>query len=72
LVGAVGVSGDSSCTDHNIAGRTRHELGFDQVPAGVSAKGDDNIVYDIAGGWGHPECSDAATATAQGFPKAGG
>jgi len=30
------VSGDSSCADHNIAWRTRHGLGLDRVPAGVS------------------------------------
>jgi len=73
LLGAVGVSGDSSCADHNIAWRTREALGLDKVPAGVSANSDDNIVYDgpQAAGWGHPECSDAATAIAKGFAKAG-
>src|SRR5437868_498010 len=40
LVGAVGVSGDTSCADHNIAWRTRNTLALDWVPAGVSAKGD--------------------------------
>jgi uncharacterized protein GlcG (DUF336 family) len=49
LIGALGVSGDSSCADHNIAWRTRNNLKLDHVPAGVS--GDltrpDNIVYDI-------------------------
>lgn len=34
LLGAVGVSGDSSCADHNIAWRTRHTLDLDYVPAG--------------------------------------
>jgi hypothetical protein len=77
LIGALGVSGDSSCADHNIAWRTRNNLLLDYIPAGVS--GDptrpDNIVYDIAypsghpegvsaGGWGHPVCSSAATAIA--------
>jgi len=76
LVGAIGVSGDSSCADHNIAWRTRQALGYDHVPAGVSANHDDNIVYDIsngvsASGWGHPTCSKDATAIAEGFPKAG-
>jgi uncharacterized protein GlcG (DUF336 family) len=81
LVGAIGVSGDSSCADHNIAWRTRNTLGLDNVPGGVS--GDptrpDNIVYDItpqagqqpgvsASGWGHPACSPAATAIAAGLP----
>ena len=62
LVGAIGVSGDSSCADHNIAWRTRHFLGLDYVPAGVSADGDDNIIFDIGedgksvGGFGHAHC----------------
>src|SRR6266850_586600 len=34
LIGAVGVSGDSSCADHNIAWRTRNNLHLDFVPAG--------------------------------------
>ena len=80
LVGAVGVSGDSSCADHNIAWRVRTSLGLDYVPGGVSpdAARPDNIVYDIApqagqmpgvsaSGWGHPACSAAATAIAGGL-----
>jgi len=81
LIGALGVSGDSSCADHNIAWRTRHQLNLDFVPAGVS--GDttrpDNIVYDItpavglamgvsAKGWGHPACSSDATTIAGQLP----
>ena len=81
LVGAIGVSGDSSCADHNIAWRTRSTLQLDHVPGGVS--GDptrpDNIVYDITpqagqmpgtstSGWGHPACSPAATLIAAGLP----
>jgi len=50
ILGGVGVSGDSSCADHNIAWRTRHALGLDHVPAGEGTKGDDNIVYDITYG----------------------
>ena len=81
LVGAIGVSGDSSCADHNIAWRTRNTLNLDYVPAGVSGDPSrpDNIVYDItpqpgqmpgtsASGWGHPECSAAATKIAIGLP----
>ena len=81
LVGAIGVSGDSSCADHNIAWRARNTLNLDYVPAGVSgdASRQDNIVYDItsqagqmpgvsANGWGHPVCSAAATAIAAGLP----
>ena len=78
LLGGLGVSGDSSCADHNIAWKLRYALGLDNVPAGVSATGDDNIVYDIttdatghavsASGWGHPECAPAATAIARALP----
>jgi uncharacterized protein GlcG (DUF336 family) len=81
LLGAVGVSGDSSCADHNIAWRTRHTLKLDYVPAGVSGdlKRPDNIVYDItsptgfmigvsANGWGHPACSPTATTIAGELP----
>jgi uncharacterized protein GlcG (DUF336 family) len=85
LVGAIGVSGDSSCADHNIAWRTRATLQLDFVPAGVSGDPDrpDNIVYDItpqpgqqegvsASGWGHPACSAAATAIAAALPEVRG
>jgi uncharacterized protein GlcG (DUF336 family) len=74
LLGALGVSGDSSCADHNIAWKIRHRLQLDYVPAGVSPTKDDNIVYDInagvsASGWGHPQCSPEATRIAQELPK---
>jgi uncharacterized protein GlcG (DUF336 family) len=63
LVGALGVSGDSSCADHNIAWKLRAELKLDYVPTGVSDEKNDNIVYDIEngvskGGWGHPACAE--------------
>lgn len=81
IIGALGVSGDSSCADHNIAWRTRNHLSLDFVPAGVSGDSSrpDNIVYDIASpvgfpigvsksGWGHPACSAAATSIAATLP----
>jgi len=81
LIGAIGVSGDTSCADHNIAWRTRTALGLDHVPAGVSGDPSrpDNIVYDItpqagqqegvsAGGFGHPVCSAAAKTIAGSLP----
>jgi len=37
LVGAIGISGDSSCADHNIAWKVRHKLNLDNIPGGVSA-----------------------------------
>ena len=55
LLGAVGVSGDSSCADHNIAWRVRNALELDYVPAGVGTPGD-NIIFDVTNGFGHPEC----------------
>lgn len=68
-LGAIGVSGDSSCADHNIAWRVRQALGLDKVPGGVSPNGDDGIVYDIAGdaskgGFGHPACGGSEARVA--------
>ena len=59
LVGAVGVSGDTSCADHNIGWRVRNHLGLDFLggvfgvnSAGGFGVGDDerpdNIIFDIA------------------------
>jgi len=60
-VGGIGVSGDTSCADHNVAWRVRKLLGFDKVPGGVSPKKDDGAIYDISNGasksgYGHPGC----------------
>jgi hypothetical protein len=70
-VGGVGVSGDTSCTDHMFAWRVRSALGFDQFQGVKGVSGDtarpDNIVFDITanpnggtgiskGGFGHPTC----------------
>ncbi|WP_347985992.1 heme-binding protein [Methylomonas sp. AM2-LC] len=81
IVGAIGVSGDTSCADHNIAWRTRSLLGLDHVPAGVSPDKTrpDNIVYDIhtvpglqigvsASGWGHPACNKDVAGIANSLP----
>lgn len=63
IAGGLGVSGDSSCADHNVAWRVRHLLGLDRVPAGVSPNMKDAIIYDIgpdgrsASGFGHPKCA---------------
>ena len=68
LVGAIGVSGDTSCADHNIAWRTRHELDLDHVLFGVSGDPDrpDNINYigivpapSLANDFSHPVCTIA-------------
>jgi uncharacterized protein GlcG (DUF336 family) len=64
IVGGVGVSGDTSCTDHDVAWRLRHALALDHMaaggnttavpgPASLFAKDPshpDNIIYDITAG----------------------
>jgi uncharacterized protein GlcG (DUF336 family) len=59
VIGAVGVSGDSSCADHNIAWRTRDTLGLDALPGGVGTPGD-NIIFDLTNPFGHPTCNDVS------------
>jgi uncharacterized protein GlcG (DUF336 family) len=79
LVGGIGVSGDTSCTDHIVAWKVRFALNLDNVPAGVSPTGDDNIIHDVTrdpvtghtvstGGFGHPTCDANATTIAQSLP----
>src|SRR5215203_7267849 len=71
MVGGVGVSGDTSCADHNIAWRVRANLGLDHMMGVGGVSGDkarpDNIVFDIAnnvskGGFGHPTCLNPGDA----------
>jgi len=85
ILGAVGVSGDTSCADHNIAWRVRNTLGFDHMAlngngagvGGVSGDKDrpDNIVFDIdekgvsKGGYGHPSCGSGAADAIKDLPK---
>jgi Haem-degrading len=81
IVGGVGVSGDTSCADHDIAWRVRKNLGLDHLQGVGGVSGDvsrpDNIIYDItanpyggtgisAGGFGHPRCIN--TADPSGLP----
>jgi uncharacterized protein GlcG (DUF336 family) len=72
LLGAVGLSGDTSCADHFIAWRVRNLLKLDHLADTFAVSGDkerpDNIVFDFApnagggpnsasaGGFGHPKC----------------
>ena len=79
ILGAVGVSGDTSCADHNIAYRTRHSLNLDFVPAGVAAlfNGDathkDNIIFDITpqgGGDSSPGTGQQPGVSTSGFGHA--
>ena len=81
LLGGLGVSGDTSCADHNVAYRARSILKLDWVPAGVSGDPNrlDTIVYDIVpqtgqmpgvspSGWGHPRCFPADVAASGTLP----
>jgi len=50
-VGGLGVSGDTSCTDHMVAWRVRNALGLDSFSGVPGVSGDatrpDNIIFDI-------------------------
>jgi len=66
-VGGLGVSGDTSCTDHMIAWKVRHALGYDQLQGVQGVSGDaarpDNIVFDIGPNGGIPT-NDGGTGQA--------
>jgi uncharacterized protein GlcG (DUF336 family) len=70
IVGALGVSGDTSCADHNVAWRVRHALGLDHVPNGLGPDHNDEIIYDMlpdktsASGFGHPQCGGSEAQVA--------
>jgi uncharacterized protein GlcG (DUF336 family) len=69
IVGGLGVSGDTSCADHNIAWKTRHALKFDYVPKGVSPSGNDNIIFAEENSFSHPECGGTEDEIARQFPE---
>jgi len=67
IVGGLGLSGDTSCTDHVIAWKVRHELDLDAVPMGPSPDHNDNMILDWKGntspsGFGHPSCKGGMPA----------
>ena len=80
IIGALGVSGDTSCADHNVAWRMRMALGLDKVPGGVSPDKKDQIIYDVgpdgksASGYGHATCggNEAEVGRQLGSAVAGG
>lgn len=69
IVGAIGVSGDTSCADHNIAWKTRHALNLDYVPTGVSETKDDNIIYSDGNAFGHVNCGNGEAEIASNLPN---
>ena len=78
LVGAIGVSGDTSCADHNIAWRTRHGMRLDYVPNDVGPLGrPDNINYQglvpvpsFQNDFSHPICKIAGVDGVSGISAA--
>jgi uncharacterized protein GlcG (DUF336 family) len=67
IVGGLGLSGDTSCTDHVIAWKVRHELRLDAVPMGPSPDHNDNLILDFQNGvsqsgFGHPSCKGGMQA----------
>ncbi len=65
ILGALGVSGDTSCADHTISWKMRDAFSLDHIPNGVLPRqvGGDNIIHDLdpvfgksASGFGHPIC----------------
>lgn len=61
IIGGLGLSGDTSCADHVIAWKVRHQLKLNTVPMGVSPDQNDNMILDFANGtspsgFGHPDC----------------
>ena len=54
-----------------VAWRVRKALGLDKVPAGVTDKANDAIIYDVdatgksGSGYGHPKCGHSEDAVAK-------
>lgn len=49
-MGGIGISGDTSCTDHIIAWKRRHKLHLDNVPMGPSPDHNDDMILDFRNG----------------------
>lgn len=72
LVGGIGVSGDTSCTDHVIAWKVRDSLELDNLAGGVSPTGDDNLIIATPvtpGSFEHPDCGGGVAALIAKLPK---
>ena len=83
ILGGVGVSGDKSCADHDIAWRVRKLLELDHLLGVGGVSGDatrpDNILFDVVpnsaggsgnspSGFGHPVCDGGSVAAAAALP----
>ena len=83
VIGGLGVSGDTSCADHDIGWRVRKLLGLDRLFGVGGVSGDatrpDNILFDIVpnpnggtgnspSGFGHPVCDGGSIAAAAALP----
>ncbi len=76
-IGGLGVSGDTSCTDHFVAWRVRNLLKLDHLMSVAGVTGDpahpDNIIYDIAetrrGGLLNPVGKLSQSAGGYGHPE---
>ena len=75
-LGGIGVSGDTSCTDHSVAWNLRHNLGLDGLGGVPGVSGDparpDNIIFDISSKTGdgllNPNGDVGASASGFGHP----
>ena len=74
LLGALGVSGDTSCTDHIIAWKVRDGLGLDNIPGGVAPggpNGTDNLMIATPvdpNTFEHPTCGFGEDGIIAGLP----
>jgi uncharacterized protein GlcG (DUF336 family) len=78
LLGGLGVSGDTSCTDHIVAWKVRDGLGLDNIPGGVAPpapdapNGTDNLIIAPPvdpSTFEHPTCGPDADAIIANLPK---
>jgi hypothetical protein len=62
LIGGIGLSGDTACTDHIISWKMRHVINLDNVPAGPASSNTDNLIFAVGSidGFEHPKCFDTA------------
>jgi Haem-degrading len=78
LLGGLGVSGDTSCTDHVVAWKVRDGLDLDDVPGGVAPPPGGaapnftdnlNIVTEVTpGSFEHPDCGGGVADIIAGLP----